>query len=44
MAEKLAAMHAKVYAFVMTKSNGYDMSVLAHTPEEVRVLLGCAKE
>jgi len=41
IAERLAQAHAQVHEFVSLASNGYDASMLAHTTEEVRVLLGC---
>jgi hypothetical protein len=30
-----------VHAFVSKESNGYDPSILTHSVQEVRVLLGC---
>jgi hypothetical protein len=31
----------KIHAFVSEAKNGYDTSILTHTDEQVRVLLGC---
>jgi hypothetical protein len=40
-AEAVAGAHEKVYRVIASKAHGYEPSVLAHTVEEVRVLLGC---
>lgn len=40
-AEAVAKAHEKVYNMVAKASNKYDSSMLAHSPDEVRVLLGC---
>ena len=41
-AEAVADAHARVYAMVAKPENAYDKSILSHTAEEVRVLLGCS--
>jgi hypothetical protein len=40
VAQEVAAAHAKLHAMVSQASNGYERSMLAHSVEEVRVLLG----
>lgn len=41
-AEAVADAHGRVYSMVAKPDNGYDRSILAHTTDEVRVLLGCS--
>lgn len=41
-AEVVAESHEKVYKVVANKKNGYNQELLAHTQNEVRVLLGCS--
>ena len=40
-ADKIAEIHEMVYGFISQPSNGYDPSLLSHSTQEVRVLLGC---
>lgn len=40
VAQKISSAHAKVYGVVSNNDHGYDKSILAHTVEEVNVLLG----
>ncbi len=40
-AEAVADAHSKAHAMISEPTNGYDSSILAHSVEEVRVLLGC---
>ena len=41
-AEVVAESHLKIYQLVSNKKNGYSESILSHTQNEVRVLLGCS--
>lgn len=40
-AERVANAHALIHKVVNDESNGYDRSILLHTVDEVKVLLGC---
>lgn len=41
-AEKVADAHSTAHSLISNTSNGYDPSVLVHSDEEIRGLLGCA--
>ena len=40
-AEAVADAHSKAYAMISEPTNCYDRSILSHSADEVRVLLGC---
>ena len=40
-ADKISQAHDQIHQFVSLEKNGYDKSILSHTTDEVRVLLGC---
>ena len=42
-AERIAEVHATVYTFISNPANGYDATLLSHSQDEVRVLLGCVQ-
>lgn len=41
VAQEVSGAYAKLHALVSDQTNGYDGSMLVHTVEEVKVLLGC---
>jgi hypothetical protein len=42
-AHRIAEAHAKMFALISLASNGYDgATILSHSTEEVKVLLGCS--
>eukprot|EP01036_Dinobryon_divergens_P028074 gene28075-36963_t len=43
-AERIAEVYGTVFAFISNTANGYDATLLSHSKEEVRVLLGCVQQ